>query len=73
VPEHAPVHPAKAEPAAGVGVRVTTEPLAKLAAQVVPQLIPAGTLTTEPVPAPDVVTVSVPGGRGAGPNVAVTT
>jgi hypothetical protein len=72
VPGHAPLQPLNTEPAAGVGVRVTTEPLEKLAAQVVPQLIPAGVLTTDPVPAPDVVTVSVAGGRGAGPNVAVT-
>jgi hypothetical protein len=72
VPEQAPLQPLNTEPAAGVGVRVTTEPLEKIAAQVAPQLIPAGALTTDPVPAPDVVTVSVAGGRGAGPNVAVT-
>jgi hypothetical protein len=72
VPEQAPPQPLNTDPAFAVGVRVTTEPLAKLAAQVAPQLIPVGALTTEPVPTPEVVTVSVAGGRGAGPNVAVT-
>src|SRR5207249_12302473 len=45
VPEHPPsVQPVKVEPAAGVAVSVTTVPLAKLAEQVAPQLIPAGEL-----------------------------
>src|SRR5439155_9857543 len=45
VPEQPlPLQPLKAEPAAGVAVSVTAVPLAKLAAQVTPQLIPTGAL-----------------------------
>src|SRR5947209_2953042 len=41
VPEQPPpLQPVKVEPAAGVAVSVTTVPLAKLAEQVAPQLIP---------------------------------
>ena len=50
LPLHAPPHPAKLAPTAAVGVSVTGVPAAKLAAQVVPQLIPAGALDTEPGP-----------------------
>jgi len=57
VPVHAPLQPAKTLPVAGVAVRVTTAPAAKLALQVVPQLTPAGDEVT--VPLPDRVTVSV--------------
>jgi hypothetical protein len=53
-----PLHPAKVEPAAGVAVSVTTVPLAKVPLQVGPQLIPAGSLMTVPLPAPACVTVS---------------
>jgi hypothetical protein len=58
VPEHAPLQPAKAEPAAGVAVSVTVPPLAKVPTQVAPQLMPAGLEVTLPDPAPDFETVS---------------
>src|SRR5213080_4433646 len=54
----APLQPLKAEPAAGVAVSVTAVPLAKLAAQVAPQVMPAGALVTVPVPVPPFETVS---------------
>jgi phage tail protein X len=47
-PEQAPLHPENESPAAGVAVSVTEEPAAKLALQVVPQLMPAGVLLTVP-------------------------
>src|SRR2546428_3053263 len=53
VPEQPPpVQPPKIEPAAGVAVSVTAVPLVKLAAQVAPQVIPAGALGTVPLPVP---------------------
>ena len=58
VPVHPPpLQPVKVEPAAGVAVRVMVVPLAKLAEQVAPQLIPAGELVTVPLPVPAGVTV----------------
>ena len=58
VPEHPPpVQPANVEPSAGNAVSVTAVPLAKLAEQVVGQLIPAGALVTVPVPVPASLTV----------------
>ncbi len=60
VPEHPPpLHPVKVEPVAGVAVRVTAVPLAKVAEQVVPQVIPAGELVTVPLPLPPVLTARV--------------
>jgi hypothetical protein len=59
VPEHAPLQPAKVEPAAGAAVRVTAVPGVKDCAQLAPQLIPAGVLITVPVPVPLLVTDSV--------------
>lgn len=57
LPEQAPLHPAKVEPAPGVGVKVTDVPWLKLAAQVPAlQLIPAGALVTVPEPLPAKVT-----------------
>src|SRR5436309_3078665 len=53
------VLPMKVEPAAGVAVSVTAVPLAKLAEQVAPQLIPAGELVAVPLPVPAGVTVRV--------------
>ena len=58
VPVHAPLHPPKEEPAAGVAFNVTCVPAGKVSVQFVPQLIPAGVLVTAPVPAPDRVTVT---------------
>src|SRR5437867_1194939 len=45
-----PLQPVKVEPAAGMALRVTTVPLAKLAVHVAPQVIPAGLLVTVPEP-----------------------
>src|SRR5439155_1451879 len=59
VPVHPPpLQPLKIEPAAGVAVSVTAVPLAKLAAQVAPQVMPAGSLVSVPVPVPPFETVS---------------
>src|SRR5205823_14797810 len=70
VPEQPPpVQPVKVEPAAGVAVSVTVVPLAKLAVQVAPQLIPAGELVTVPLPVPALLTVRATVGRA---KVAVT-
>src|SRR5438093_1481174 len=63
-----PVQPLKVEPPAGAAVSVTAVPLAKLAAQVAPQVMPAGLLVTVPAPAPALETVSVK----VGVKVAVT-
>jgi hypothetical protein len=58
VPEHAPLHPVKLDPEAGVSVRVTMVPVLKFAVQVPGQLIPAGVLVRVPVPVPASVTVN---------------
>jgi hypothetical protein len=52
----APLQPAKIEPDAAVGVRVTVVPLVKDDEQTVPQLMPAGELVTVPVPVPVLIT-----------------
>ena len=59
VPVHAPCQPWKAEPLAGVAVRVIVPPVAKPKEQVCPQSIPAGELLIVPAPEPDLLTVSV--------------
>jgi len=59
LPLQAPLQPMRAEPTAGVAVRVTAVPLANEAEHVAPQEIPAGALVTVPVPAPLGLTVSV--------------
>jgi hypothetical protein len=56
VPLHAPVQPAKVDPAVAFAVRVTTVPLAKFALQVVGQVMPLGLLLTLPLPLPAKVT-----------------
>jgi hypothetical protein len=53
----APLHPVNVDPEAGAAVRVTV-PLANVAEQAVPQLIPAGLLVTLPVHDPLPVTES---------------
>ena len=69
VPEHPPpFQPVKVEPAADVAMSVTAVPPGKLAAQVVPQLIPVGLLVTVPTPVPASETVSTESGS----KVAVT-
>jgi hypothetical protein len=72
VPEQPPVQPANVWPGAGVAVRITTEPLAKLAEQVDPQSIPAGVLVTTPLPLPALETSSVRCSPDDVVNVAVT-
>jgi hypothetical protein len=59
----------KADPAAGVAVKVTSVPLLNEAEHAAPQLMPAGVLVTVPVPLPAFVTVSV---KGCSAKVAVT-
>lgn len=56
MPLQSPVKPEKANPEAGVAVRVTVVPLSKLALQLDGQLIPAGLLVTEPWPETATVT-----------------
>ena len=50
VPEHAPLHPAKAAPGPGVAVRVTIVLAANAALHAEPQLMPGGVLATLPFP-----------------------
>jgi hypothetical protein len=69
VPEHAPLHPAKVDPAAAAAVKVTVVPLLKFALHVTVQLIPEGALVTEPEPLPEKATNS---GKVTVLNVAVT-
>ena len=57
VPVQSPLQPVNTEPASGVAVNATEVPSAKSAAQVAPQVIPAGALVTVPVPVPALVTV----------------
>jgi hypothetical protein len=58
VPVQFPAQPAKKDPLLAVAVNFTFVPEAKLAAHVGAQLIPAGVLTTVPVPLPARVTLS---------------
>ena len=59
VPEQSPPQPAKLLPVSAVACRVTEEFVVNNATQLLPQLIPAGTVLTSPVPAPDLLTVRV--------------
>jgi hypothetical protein len=58
VPLQAPAHPPNVEVDPGASVSVTTVPAANVYWHVVPQLMPAGLLLTEPVPLPEFCTVS---------------
>jgi hypothetical protein len=58
VPVQAPDQPVKVELAFGVAVSVTAVPLGKLALHVVPQVMPAGELVTDPPPVPATATFS---------------
>jgi hypothetical protein len=49
----------KVDEVAATGVRVTELPASKAAAQVVPQLIPAGKEVTVPEPVPVLLTLTV--------------
>jgi hypothetical protein len=61
VPEQAPLHPAKVEPAAAVAVSVIAVPDVTDSVHAVPQLMPAGVLVTVPEPEPALVRESVTG------------
>lgn len=56
LPEHAPLQELNTEPVAGAGVSVTVEFWKKLNAHCGSQLMPTGSLVTEPVPCPPTVT-----------------
>jgi hypothetical protein len=59
VPLQAPPHPENVKPVPGISVRTTWVLAAKLALQVVGQLIPEGVLVTVPVPETDTARVYV--------------
>jgi len=59
VPVQAPLQPVKVEPAAGVAVNVTADPLVNACEHVAPQEMPDGELVMLPLPVPDLVTLSV--------------
>jgi hypothetical protein len=59
VPEQAPVQPLKVEPLAGMALRLTLVPLAKLSRQSLPHAMPAGVDVTVPEPRPCFRTRSV--------------
>ena len=56
---HPPDHPLKADPDAGVAVRVTVAPLGKVAEHRVPQFMPVGLLAMVPAPVPPSAAVMV--------------
>jgi len=58
MPLHSPPQPAKVIPLLAAAVKVTLEPAAKFAEQVLPQEIPAGADVTVPPPVPALATVS---------------
>ena len=70
VPEHPPDQPVNTKPGFGAAVRVTVVPVANAAAQVGPQLIPAGLLVTVPVPEPVSETVNRGAAAAANPAAA---
>jgi hypothetical protein len=59
VPLHAPPQPVNVDPLAALAVRLTDDPVANDAEQVLPQEMPAGADETVPLPVPPVCTVSV--------------
>ena len=59
VPLHAPSHPLNRAWVPGIAVSVTIVPTLKLAEQLAPQMIPAGSLVTAPAAEPRAVTVNV--------------
>jgi hypothetical protein len=70
LPVHAPDHPLKPSPLAGVSERITCVfcgNIAEHAVELTEQLIPAGVLVTVPVPAPAKATVKLPPGLKAAP------
>ena len=69
VPLHAPSHPLNRAWVPGIAVSVTIVPTLKLAEQLAPQMIPAGSLVTAPAAEPREVTVNV---TEIAANVAVT-
>ena len=66
MPMQLPLQPWNAQPEAGVVVREMPLPAGKLAEQIVPQLIPGGTVVTVPCPTFAIVTVKVVGAGGGG-------
>ena len=67
---HAPVNPAKVDPAFGDAVSMTAVPPGKLAEHDDPQLIPDGLEVTVPLPVPEGATVTVfDGGGGVVPRM----
>src|SRR4051812_4911862 len=61
MPLHAPSHPLKCVEPDGIAVSTTVAPAVKVAAQIVPQLMPDGTLDTTPPPDPRMLTLTVVG------------
>ena len=61
VPEHAPDQRFSVEPADGLALSVTASPKSNVCEHVEPQSMPTGRLVTDPMPVPDLVTVSVCG------------
>src|SRR5688572_20768794 len=56
VPAHAPVQPVNADPTAGAALSVTTMSAVNVSLQVSGHAMPDGTLVTDPMPVPAIVT-----------------
>jgi hypothetical protein len=61
-PEQAPVHPRNLQPLAGIASSCTAVPLSNAALQLAPQLMPLGSLRTDPSPVLNTVRARVRGG-----------
>lgn len=72
IPEQFVSQPENPDPEEGEAVKVTTFPVAKLAAQDVVQLIPAGVLVTVPLPLPAIATNKRCDVAAAPPSITVT-